>query len=235
VDPVTAAALEPGRARAAGRRPDRDARYSPFDAAQLFALQERERRVLAVLRRWGRAWLAAARVLDVGSGTGAWLRDLVRWGARPEHLTGVELLEARAAEARRLCPRGVTIACASAARLDFADASFDLVVQSLLFTSILDPAVRRRLAAEMLRVVRAEGLILWYDFHVDNPANPAVRGVGRREIAALFPGAAVELRRITLAPPLARRLAPRSWLACHCLSKVPLLCTHYLGVIRRGR
>jgi len=54
------------------------------------------------------------------------------------------------------------------------------------------------------------------------------------EIQSLFPGCDVRLKRITLAPPLTRRVAPYSWLVCYLLSKVPFLCTHYLGVIRKG-
>ena len=208
-------------------------RYSAFSPGHLFLLQQRERQVLALLARAGVRSLRSMRILEIGTGTGAWLRDFIRWGARPEHLAGVEPLAAPAAEARRLCPRGVRIVRGSAAALELEDESFDLVLQSLVFTSILDRGLRRIVAGEMRRVVRPTGLILWYDFHANNPRNPAVRGVGRREIRALFPDATVVLRRTTLAPPLARRLAARSWLLCCCLEKIPLLCTHYLGVIRK--
>jgi hypothetical protein len=85
----------------------------------------------------------------------------------------------------------------------------------------------------MLRVVKPRGVILWYDYHVNNPWNPDVRGVKKQEIRHLFPGCRVDLQRLTLAPPLARRLAPYSFLLCCLLEKIPLLCTHYLGVIRR--
>jgi hypothetical protein len=61
-----------------------------------------------------------------------------------------------------------------------------------------------------------------------------VRGVKKREIHRLFPGCRIELRRITLAPPLVRVLAPYSWLSCYLLERIPWLCTHYLGVIRKG-
>lgn len=210
-----------------------DPRYSWASPAHVWAVQERERAVVAALRRHGRLPLAGRPVLDVGCGTGAWLRDFVRWGARPEDLHGIDLLPDRIDEARALCPSAVSLRCGSAARLPFPDRRFDIVLQATVFTSVLDPAVRRQIAAEMLRVCRPDGIILWYDFHVDNPANPDVRGVGRREVSALFAGCRVELRRIGLAPPLARRIAPRSRLAVHLLAALPPLRTHYLGVIRR--
>src|SRR3989442_7395446 len=111
------------------------------------------------------------------------------------------------------------------------DATSDMVLQSLLFTSILDGEVRRAVAREMLRVVRQDGWILWYDFHVDNPWNPDVRRVGRREMAALFPGCHIELQRLTLAPPLSRRGAPRAPPVWWLLAKVARVFTPYLWVI----
>jgi hypothetical protein len=87
----------------------------------------------------------------------------------------------------------------------------------------------------MLRVLAAGGAILWYDFFVDNPANPNVRGVRRREVEALFPGCRAELRRATLAPPLARRVVPVSWTLGTVLESLRVFDTHYLGVIRMTR
>lgn len=91
--------------------------------------------------------------------------------------------------------------------------------------------MKMRIAAEMRRVLKPDGLILWYDYHMNNPNNPDVRGVKAGEIHALFPGSDIRLEKITLAPPLARLLAPCSWLLCDLLGNFPFLCTHYLGVI----
>jgi hypothetical protein len=93
--------------------------------------------------------------------------------------------------------------------------------------------MKQEIASEMCRVLKPEGMIIWYDYHVKSPWNADVRAVKKKEIYDLFPGYRVELQRITLAPPLARRLAPYSWLACYVMGRIPLLCTHYLGVIRK--
>jgi hypothetical protein len=74
-------------------------------------------------------------------------------------------------------------------------------------------------------------VIVWNDFFADNPRNRAVRGIRRREIAALFPGFELELRRVTLAAPLARAIAPRSHLAAVLLEATSLFNTHYAGVL----
>jgi SAM-dependent methyltransferase len=196
--------------------------------------QEREREVLACLRGLGVS-LSQARVLEVGCGTGAWLRDFVRWGFSPENLWGIDLLPECAGESRRRCPAGVHVQCQSVTDLAFRDATFDIVLQSMLFTSLLDQQVRHLAARELQRVLGENGLILWYDFYLSNPWNPDVRRVGRAELAALFPDCQIELRRNTLAPPLARRIPARSHLLYNLLVQLPFLCTHYLAVIRPKR
>ena len=86
----------------------------------------------------------------------------------------------------------------------------------------------------MLRVVKPHGLILWYDFHMNNPKNPDVRGVKEPEIRQLFANCHIQLRLITLAPPLLRNLAPYSWLACAFLERIKIFNTHYLGTIQKA-
>ncbi len=211
-----------------------EGRYSFFEKGHLFIIQERERRLLALLKRHGFASLSAKIILEIGCGTGYWLREFIKWGAQPENIVGIELLPDRVTEAKRLCPETVRIQCGNAAELDFPSATFDLILQSTTFTSILDSGLKKQIAAEMLRVVKGDGLIVWYDYHVNNPWNPDVRGVKRREVRQLFPGCRIDLRRVTLAPPLSRLITPYSWMTCYFLEKIPLLCTHYLGVIQKG-
>jgi ubiquinone/menaquinone biosynthesis C-methylase UbiE len=198
-----------------------------------FQIQEREREVLGLLDRHGLIPLSGTRILEIGCGTGKWLRDLIAWGADPENVYGVELLPASVERARRLTAPAASIECGSAARLSFPDNSFDLVIQATVFSSVLETELRRKLATEMLRVLRPNGLVLWYDMLMRNPRNPNVRPVTKSEIRDLFPTCQHELKRVTLAPPVVRRLAPRSWLACYVLGTLPVLRTHYLGAFRK--
>ena len=182
------ASAEESRIRSAYARRPRDNRYSWFSPGHLFMMQERERRVLETLRREGFSSLEHRTILEIGCGTGHWLSDFIKWGAQPSNITGLDLLPDRVSEARTLCPAGVRIEWANAADAGLSDEAFDLVVQSTVFTSILDSVAKQQVASEMLRVLKADGLILWSDFYVNNPANPDVRGIGRRELHELFPG-----------------------------------------------
>jgi ubiquinone/menaquinone biosynthesis C-methylase UbiE len=207
--------------------------YSWFDPGNLFLIQEREKLLLKRLRKHGRDPLAGSRFLEVGCGSGHWLREFIKWGVSPTDVIGVDLRPDVLSMATQLCPQGVTFQCTNGITLDFQDESFDLVLQSLVFTSVLDESMRHRMAQEMLRVVKKSGLIIWYDFFVDNPWNSNVRGVRKAEIKRLFPNCHIELERVSLALPLARILAPWSWMTCYLLGRLRFLNTHYLGVIQK--
>lgn len=213
------------RRRATGR----DTRYTVFDRANLFRLLALERELVEALRGEGLIDPAVWRVLDVGCGGGWWLRTLLRWGARPEHLAGIDLLPEAVETARAIHP-DLQVECGSAESLPFADDSFDLVTQLTVLSSILDAGMRAQVAAEMRRVLRPGGVVLSYDFTL-NPRNPDTVGIGRRELVRLFPGGRLRVRRVTLAPPLARLVAPRSWLAAELLERLPPLRTHLLATL----
>ena len=207
--------------------------YSRFNRAYLFMVQEREQYFLEFLAYYGFTQVKDKKILEIGCGNGDLLRDFIKWGARPENVFGVELIAERVADAIQLCPKDAKIQKGNAENLQFSDQMFDLVLQSTVFTSVLDVDSKQRMAAEMCRVLKRDGLILWYDYHMNNPRNPDVKGVKLREIRALFPKCDIQVRRITLAPPIARRVAPYSWLLCYLLSQIPWLCSHYIGLIRK--
>ncbi len=208
-------------------------RYSRFKPDSMLRVQEIERQLVGLLARNGFSGLQDKKILEIGCGVGVWLRAFLQWRALPENLYGIDLLTGRIEEARKMCPQGVHLECGNAAALAFPEASFDLVLQSTVFTSILDPTMRQRIAAEMLRVLKPGGYIIWYDFHVNNPRNRDVRGIKKREIGQLFPGCRVYVKRVTLAPPIGRLVAPMSPLVYVVLSSLRVFCTHYLGLIAK--
>lgn len=205
-------------------------RYSAFDPANLFIIQQRERAVLAALKRHGMQDLSGTRVLDVGCGTGGELRNLVRYGADPSLLHGIDILGERIAAARAISPN-MHFSEGSARELPFADSTFDLVTQFTVFSSVPDGGLRARIAQEMIRVLRPGGFVLWYDLRYDNPRNPDVHGSGTKDVRSLFPGCSYDFRAVTLAPPLTRALASLSWTCCLLLEAVPFLRSHYLAII----
>jgi hypothetical protein len=108
----------------------------------------------------------------------------------------------------------------------------------LLYTvlsSVEDPGVAARIAAEVRRVLPADGTgaVLWYDMRVRNPWNRNVHGVSRRELHRLFPGSDLGLvGSLTPLPPLVRRLGPLTGPGFALLRRIPFLRSHLFGLIR---
>ncbi len=207
-------------------------RYSYFNEATLLHVHCLERSLLALLKQHKFTSLADKKILDVGCGSGTHLRRFLDYGALPVNLSGIDLMPPRIEQARRLHP-DINWSIGSAHKLPYADATFDLVMSFVVFSSILDESLRQKIANEMWRVRKPGGLILVYDFAYSNPHNAAVIGVSQRKIKQLFyrPGARFDFRRITLAPPVSRIVAPRAYWLASTLELCRICNTHIIGVI----
>ena len=222
---------EEERMRAAyAARPPRDPRRSWERWEHVFMMHERERRLLWMLKQAGVMPLAGKRILEVGSGTGGVLRELIKWGATPECVTGVDVLPEALEIARELLPSGVRLECRNAAELPFPDTTFDLVCQVTTFSSIFDAELKQKIAAEMRRVLKPTGAILWCDLRLNNPKNHTVRGVGKGELNGLFPGYRFRFERTGPPASIVRPLAARSWILTYLLAQIPWICTQLIGV-----
>lgn len=193
-------------------------------------VQQRQREVLAALRKNGITDLSNLRILEMGCGGGGVMTEYLGFGALPENLCAVDLLFDRLLHAQHILPSSV-LANADGQNLPYAAHSFDLSVQSTAFSSVLDEKVKVNMANEMIRVTKLGGMILSYDFWL-NPTNPQTRGIRPAEIKRLFPNCTYEFHRITLAPPITRKLAPISWGLCLFLESLKIFNTHYLVAIR---
>jgi SAM-dependent methyltransferase len=194
---------------------------------------ERQRALLALFARLGWTDLSNKRLLEVGCGGGSNLLELLRLGFAPQHLSGVELLPERYAQARHVLPAALVLHAGDALRLELPAGSQDAVLASTVFSSLLDDAFQQRLAAAMWRWVQPGGGVLWYDFTVDNPRNPDVRGVPLARVRALFPEGRVQAQRITLAPPIARAVTRVHPALYTLFNALPPLRTHVLAWIAK--
>lgn len=183
--------------------------WSEQDDGQRRLLRERDAALARTLRDRFGARVNELRILDLGAGDRDLKAALAEFGAAPRSVVASDLLLERLAG--NASPRRVA---ADGRQLPFASASFDVVVQCTLFTSVRAAAARRVLASEMVRVCRPGGLLLSYDARLPNPFNRHVRRLPRDEHRELFAGCRVAFEPLTPIPPLARAL-PRlaAWLA----------------------
>jgi len=209
-------------------------RYDPLSPSVYMTTQERQRALIRAISRAKLAPLRSRTAFEVGCGSGGNLAELIRLGFEPENLVGNELQPERLAAARALLPAGVRLLPGDANELDLPEGSFDVVVQSTVFSSLLDPRFQEQLASRLWGWVKPGGGVLWYDFTWDNPRNPDVKGVPADRIRELFPRGRLRSRRVTLAPPISRlvtRLHPSLYTA---FSALPFLRTHLLCWIAKA-
>jgi len=207
--------------------------YSPLNSSAFFMIQQRQKLFRKILAKHC-SGVDSVRFLEIGCGNGQWLAEFQMFGLRVGNMYGIELDPERANEASGRIA-GADIQVGNAAKLPWDDGFFDIVFQSTVFTSILDSSVREKAAEEMKRVCKPNGIVLWYDFIYDSPSNANVRGVAKREIVELFSPWKVNYQKTTLAPPIARRTVPLSWLFSEMLEAFcPFLRTHAVAVITKS-
>lgn len=214
-----------------GRDPGKRQAWSTGNPGNRAILAERGRRLRERLQAHGLLG-PDRRVLDIGCGRGELLGQLRDWGIGATGLSGIDLLEDRVEQARSTHP-DLDIRLGDATRLPYADASHHAVCLFTVMSSILDPDLRAAVAAEVRRVLRPGGKVVWYDLRRDNPRNPHVRGIGEGTLAELFSGFDADVDSVTLVPPLARRLGPATGPLYPVLARVPWLRTHLLGILTK--
>ena len=133
--------------------------YSYQNPAFTFHMKERERAILKMLRREN-INLSACDVLEVGCGTGHILQRFLEFGARTA--TGIDLMPNRIEEGDKSYPR-LKLSQGDASHLPFESNQFDLVMQFMCLSSVLDSNMRKQIANEMWRVLKPGGNILFYD------------------------------------------------------------------------
>jgi len=209
--------------------------YTHFNPGQLCLIQQQERAMLRALRAGGidANSIGLARIFEVGCGTGDMLRSFVRWGAGPANCAGADIRAGAIKRGRAVSPN-ISLFQADCVDTAEPDGAYDLVVQNIVFSSVLEKDIRAALAREMIRIARPGGLILWCDLRVGKPRNPDVVPTRKDELIRLFAGCELEAcRPVLLAPPIARKLAPVSTVLCDVLAALPFLCGHYIATFRK--
>jgi len=196
--------------------------------------RERQDGIYKLLTQFERLPLGGSKILDIGCGNGGVLASLMDIGAEPENLYGIDLLPDRIESARRQYPE-IKFLCGNAECLDYPSEHFDLLLLFTVFSSILDDNMIQNITLEIARVLKPGGAILWYDLRYNNPWNPHVKGIPKHHLHGLFHDFEIHLQPITLIPPLARRLGSFTPVIYPLLTAIPLLRSHYLGLLAKHK
>lgn len=206
--------------------------YAPWQPGEMLMLFERRRLASDMLVRRGKFPGRNSLCLEIGYGKLGWLGDLITWGVKEESLFGIELDQDRGSVAMENLP-AANLMIGDATSTPWEDGKFDLVILSTVLSSISSDSVWDALSAEVERVLSPSGAVLIYDVAVRNPRNKNLRPVTSATLKSLFPGYRTTSRSLTLAPPVARFVARRSWTLASILSALPFARTHRLTMLTR--
>lgn len=183
--------------------------------------------IKAMLSENGLNILSDISLLEIGAGHGANAGLLTDIGFKLSNLSFNELLPDRIKVLHERYPEN-PIFEGNAIEIDFKN-KYDIVLQSTVFTSVLNNEERKKLANKMWNLLKEGGFILWYDFIYNNPSNKEVRKVSPDEIKQLFPSAKqIQTKKITLAPPIGRKIGK-----LYGFFNIPLLRTHLVALIKK--
>ena len=192
----------------------------------------------AVVALAGGALFSAREILDLGCGSGWWLRRLADDDRVTATLRGLELLPERVTAARTRVPEAA-IALGDARALPYPDRSLDVVTLFTVLSSLPAWEDAESALREAQRVLRPGGMLLVWEPRLSNPLNRNTVFVEDRRLRHALGSARIEARTTTVFPALARRLGSRTDRLYPWLARVRLLRTHRLVCARvagpRGR
>ncbi len=208
-------------------------RYSILNPASILIEQEKERALIKWIKENNIEPLENKKLLEIGCGGGYNLLKFIRFGFKPQNIFANDLISERLQSARELLPSKVHFYEGSAKDLSFKENEFDIVFQSMVFSSILDSDYKIKLAEKMWQWVKPGGGILWYDFIYNNPSNKDVKGVSLAEVKELFKVKKLYYKKLTLAPPIARIVTKVHPVLYYFFNSTYLLRTHLLIWIQK--
>ena len=170
-------------------------------------------------------------ICDVGCGRGDDLRFWREAGVPANALAGTEAVAENARQAG-LAIEGADVRLVDSFELPFEDGQFLVTTASLVLSTILDPALRRLLFQEMVRVTAPGGAVLVYDFRVRKPTNRNVAAMDRRRTALLGASPDATWRAAPFLPALPMVVRMPRWLRRLAMPLLPR--THVLYVWRRA-
>lgn len=209
-----------------------DTVWHPLDFIEAFNRTEREKELVHLFNKKG-IKLEDKKILEIGCGRGKILQQFITFGAEPENLYGIDLVDFEIEIARRLLPKS-HIEFGNAEKLPYGDAFFDIVMQFVTFSSIHSKEMHKNIAREMLRVLKKDGFIIWWDFKQISKAAIA-RSIDLREIKEIFPHCRFEVTTMGLDGRILSKLINRFWLLCEILAKIRMLNSHYLIYIEKEK
>ncbi len=166
-------------------------------------------------------------ILDFGCGEGFVMELFNNWGMSPHFLTGVDISNKRITNAKLIFPKFNFFHIDNS--LPFDDEKFSAIIVSTVFSSIRNNQERAFWASELNRVLKSNGVIIFYDMKINNPFNAKTKKVLLSDLKDLFNGYEVNYWTLTVWPHFARLISNFSIKLYSIMTKLKFLHTHFIA------
>nr|MBP7654579.1 class I SAM-dependent methyltransferase [Candidatus Dependentiae bacterium] len=135
------------------------------------------------------------KIFEVGCGEGGNLPLFLKYGIFEKDYYGADVIDYRLKIIKKKYQSSNIFSC-DGRTLSLKDKKFDIVTQFFVFSSILEDDFCRRIACEMLRVLKDDGIIIWFDSYGKNNKTGITRQFDKNCIKNFFPDCSYEFRKI---------------------------------------
>lgn len=135
--------------------------YSMRNHTGLYLKQRSQKSVIEIFNK-NKIYLSEKNILDIGCGTGDWLRFFADIKGNSNKLVGIDISSHRIHMANLINP-GIKFLKGDATKLPFSDNSFDLISQYFTFEHLLEDDDIARAVKEAERVLKDNGIFIWFD------------------------------------------------------------------------
>lgn len=207
-------------------------KWSIYNEGNLFLIHSREYHLIKLLKYFNLYQLKDKKILEVGCGTAFELRNFLRYGAESKNLYGLDK-DYNSIKIAKSKSGGIFYKVSDARLLPYKDKVFDIIIAFVLFSSVTSKEDRLQIAKEMIRVLKDDGLIIFYDFFIRNPQNKSIKAVRKKDIRELFNCCSFYFKRITFLPPVCRILPSFLLIFYYIFESLKIFNTHYIVGIKR--
>lgn len=176
--------------------------------------------------------IGSLRIADIGCGDGWTLRFLCELGAKLENLVGIDLGINRLNVAKSKNAL-IQFMHADATGIPLSSNTFDVVIQSTLFSSIPSYNLRQLASTEIIRLTKPRGFVVWLDLYRIYPHTASLHAIDQREIRDLFPNWIAKFRYTYLRMDWLIWLLYRFPRICSLLDGLPFASQCLSGYLRR--
>lgn len=141
--------------------------------------------------------------LDFGCGNGNFILELLSWGALPNNCTGVDLINTNIKNAKQKLPKEIKLIVGTDTKLSNKK-KYDVIFLNTVLSSIPDEVHRLNLLSSLIKKLNKNGIILIFDFIINNPKNSFTRKLDYKKIIKTFYKFEIKKNKIILAPLISR-------------------------------